>query len=167
MTDETISNEGLSLKDTLKAKRDSSNISNQEIADRSGLSVHTVANYFASRSKASSAFTVGKICMALCVSFDKAFGIVPDDTPEELNENLAKIADLENRCRALEQEVSHKEEIIQIKEDAIRHAAKELERRRPLIYCLIGLCALLAVLFAAYIVVYDLPNTGYGWFRGV
>lgn len=89
------------LKEVLKAKRDSSSISNQEIADRSGLSVHTVANYFATRSKASSAFTVGKICMALCVSFDKAFGIVPDETPEE----LAKIASLESRCRELEQEV--------------------------------------------------------------
>lgn len=158
MLDEIITDEALALKDALRTKRDANNISNQEIADRSGLSIHTVTNYFSSRSKASSAFTVGKICMALNISFDQAFGIIPDKDPEKSSTDLIHIASLEQRCRDLERDLAHKDEIIAIKN-------KSISSRRHLIYALIGLTALVIIAFIAYLLHYDLSNPYYGIFR--
>ncbi len=166
MLDEIITDEALALKDTLKEKRDKSNVSNQDIADASGLSIHTVTNYFSSRSKASSAFTVGKICMALNVSFDRAFGIIPDDSPTEMNQNLTRIASLEQKCRDLEKDLAHKDDIISMKEEAVRQCQIELKRRRPLIYTLLGITALVIIAFIVYLVHFDLTNPAYGIFRG-
>lgn len=148
MLDETITDEALALKDALKAKRDTNNISNQEIADRSGLSIHTVTNYFSSRSKASSAFTVGKICMALHISFDRAFGIVPDDTPQELNENLSRISDLEQKNRELQKELDHKSEITSMQKSAI----KKLQ----------WVIIVLAAVALIYFIRFDVLNPNYG-----
>lgn len=158
---EIIFDEGLELKDRLKEKRDQNNISNQEIADISGLSVHTVNNYFSARSKASSAYTVGKICMALRVSFDKAFSIVPDHDTEE----LSRIAELEQRCKEYETKVAHKQELIAMQENTIRSLQDEARRRRPLVWALVAIIAFLAILFAIYFVYFDLSNPNFGIYR--
>lgn len=165
MLDEKITDEGLALKDTLRKKRDSINLSNQDIADISGLPVGTVNNYFTSRSKASSAYTVGKICMALRMSFDKAFGIVPDEIPEESNADLDRIAELEQRCKDYEKDLAHQTDIIKLKDEAIRAAEEQIRRRRPIIYCLLGITALVVLAFLAYLLHFDLTNPSYGLFR--
>lgn len=165
MLDEPITDEALALKDALRDKRDQINISNQEIADRSGLSIHTVNNYFSSRSKASSAFTVGKICMALHISFDRAFGIVPDDSPEE-SANLSRIAELEQKCKDYKKDLAHSNEIISLKDTALKEAQAQIEHRRPVIRGLIIIIAILSSTFLLYLLHFDLSNPNYGIFRG-
>ena len=58
------------IKDLCKEKKDSLNLTNQNIADRANLSASTVNNYFSESSKAPSVYTVGPICAALGVSLD-------------------------------------------------------------------------------------------------
>ena len=58
----------LQIKDALKSQREEKHMTNQEISDLSGLSMNTVNNYFSSRSKAPSIYTVGPLCAALGVS---------------------------------------------------------------------------------------------------
>ena len=70
----------LQIKDALKAQREEKHMTNQEISDLSGLSMNTVNNYFSSRSKAPSIYTVGPLCAALGVSLDRYFGIIEDNS---------------------------------------------------------------------------------------
>ncbi|MGN0246823.1 MAG: helix-turn-helix domain-containing protein [Lachnospiraceae bacterium] len=81
MSDET--DHVLQIKDALKEQRDEKKMTNQDIADKSGLSLNTVTNYFSSRSKAPSIYTVGPLCAALGVSLDKYFGIVADSKKQQ------------------------------------------------------------------------------------
>ena len=66
------------IKDLCKEKKESLNLTNQNIADRANLSSSTVNNYFSESSKAPSVYTVGPICAALGVSLDSYFGIKSD-----------------------------------------------------------------------------------------
>lgn len=70
----------LQIKEALKEQRDEKKMTNQDIADKSGLSLNTVTNYFSSRSKAPSIYTVGPLCAALGVSLDRYFGIIEDNS---------------------------------------------------------------------------------------
>lgn len=70
----------LQIKEALKEQRDEMKMTNQDIADKSGLSLNTVTNYFSSRSKAPSIYTVGPLCAALGVSLDRYFGIIDDNS---------------------------------------------------------------------------------------
>ena len=160
-----LSDESARLKDVLKEKRDTRNISNQEIADVSGLSIHTVTNFFSNRSKAASAYTVGKICMALHVSFDKEFAIVPDDSPKELNENLSRISDLEELCRTYEKEIEHQKELIKIKSTAIQNFQFDIKKRRQMIFALLLIITMLIFVIAIYLFKFDLLNPYYGIFK--
>ena len=65
----------LQIKDALKAQREEKHMTNQDISDLSGLSMNTVNNYFSSRSKAPSIYTVGSLCAALGVSLVRFFFI--------------------------------------------------------------------------------------------
>ena len=62
----------LDLKESLRQRRDQLHLSNPELAELAGLPFSTVANYFSIRSKAASAYTVGKLCAALNFSLDRA-----------------------------------------------------------------------------------------------
>lgn len=164
--DELLTDEGLILKERLRAARDTSRLlTNQEIADRAGLSLSTVNNYFSNRSKASPAATVGRLCMVLHVSMDEVFGIVPDGAAAPGSEHLEQIAGMEKQCEDLRKEAAHREEIIAMKDETIKNYQLELQKRRPIIWALLVLCILLVVLFAAYILYFDVANPNYGLFQ--
>lgn len=154
------------IKDLCRERKDTLHLTNQDVADQAGISVSTVNNYFSSASKAPSVYTVGPICSALGVSLDKYFGIEGVETPTELSDRLARIADLEQKCRDYEKDLTHKDEIAAMQDNTIKHLQEEVRRRRPLIYCLIGLSALVVIAFIAYLLHYDLTNPNYGIFRG-
>ena len=145
------------LKDILRKKKESLGWTNQDVADRSGLSIHTVTNYFSTRSKSSSAYTVGKICMALQVSMDNVFGIEANRKEcEECEAIMANtVADLHAKYSRCQDTINHKDEIIKT-----LHA--ELHRKRPSILSLILLSGIIVLLFAAYVVVFDITSPDYG-----
>ncbi len=150
--DDILIDEGLVLKDRLREARDASrSLTNQEIADRSGLTIATVNNYFSNRSKASTALTVGRLCKVLHVSMDDVFGIVPED-------GVATRTAHELRIAELEAEAAHREEIIALKDD-------ELKRRRNTIIGLFAISILLLLLLLCYII-FDFLNPAFGLFRG-
>ena len=149
---EEISNESLILKDELRGKRDRLGLSNQAVADLAGLSVYTVTNYFSNRSKATSAYTVGKICMALHHSFDRAFSIVPDEAEE--------IADL-RQVHALELEVTRQTGEIERLKTVNAMLEGHAKGSHQSLMILICLCTVLAVALAAYLIIdANIPNAG-------
>lgn len=68
----------MDIQDLCKKQRFEKRFTNQYIADESGVSINTVTNFFSSRSKCPSIYTVGPICAVLDISIDEYFGICPD-----------------------------------------------------------------------------------------
>lgn len=121
------------LKDALKDKRDQKHMTNQDVADLADLPVNTVNNYFSSRSKAPSIYTVGPICAALCVSIDRHFGIVPD--PDQKGRE-----DLAESRRIIE---ARDEQIAQLLE-RLRIYKKILNIETTVIFILLASCIFIA-----------------------
>lgn len=155
MSEETC-NEALDLKDVLKDKRDALGLSNQAVADLAGLSIHTVVNYFSNRSKATSAYTVGKLCMALHVSFDRAFDITADDAAE--SESTQRIHELELENVRRDGEIGRLNAVQEMQTE--QAASKRMTHT-----VLICICIMLTVALAAYIV-FDAADYMHGFIRG-
>lgn len=71
------------LKELCREARDRQNITIQDLADETGISISTIGNFFASKSKAPNVYNAGAICAALGVSLDEYFGIEPVITTED------------------------------------------------------------------------------------
>ena len=130
------------IKDLCKEKKDSLNLTNQNIADRANLSASTVNNYFSESSKAPSVYTVGPICAALGVSLDSYFGIKSDK----------RLVDDED---ILEIRLKHAQEKYFILQKGILH-------RNKVIIALFVLCGILL----GYAIIMDLLNPSIGRIRG-
>ncbi|MFQ9197565.1 MAG: helix-turn-helix domain-containing protein [[Clostridium] leptum] len=164
---EEFAQEGTIIRDILRAKRAAMpELTNQDIANMAGLSVNTVNHCLSDRSKSSSAFTIGRLCKALHVSFDQCFGIEPDekkDSPEKENALLSEIEALQEKCDGLKQELERKEDL-----EAEPRYLSELERsaktHRKFSRWMAGLCTLLLLLFRLFNL-FDLPNPEYGIIR--
>lgn len=119
------------IKDTLKEKRDELNLTNQDIADRSGVALNTVTNYFSSRSKSPSLYTVGPICAVLGVSIDNYFGIFEEkeNTTEDDKKDII---------------IREQEDLISQLNDKIRIYKKVLNISTTVIFLLLAACAFIA-----------------------
>lgn len=120
--------------------KDAAHITNQNIADETGLSLNAVAQYLRGDTKNSSVYTVGPICCACGVDLNAYFNI---KIPSEKNPN---------DCSAC-QELAHAEQVQRIYERGLR--------TRSLI--IMGLCVVLALALVALII--DLCNPNVGWVR--
>lgn len=154
------------IKDLCRKRKDELHLTNQDVADRADISVSTVNNYFSSASKAPSVYTVGPICSALGVSLDQYFGIKAIEEPADQSAQLAHIAALEQKCHDYKRELDHKNEIISLKDEAIKAAQEQVAHRRPIIRGLIIVLGILSIAFLAYILHFDLTNPEYGIFKG-
>ena len=146
----------LDLKESIRQRRDQLHLSNPELAELSGLSLSTVANYFSIRSKSASAYTVGKLCAALNFSLDRAFGIVPSE--EDLSDSARQI-------HALELLNSHQNsEICRLRDVADLHRSYAASRRLSHIV-LICLCVLQSITLSVYLFA-DASDHEHGFFLG-
>ena len=154
------------IREYCKEEKDKRELTIQDIADQANIPLSTVKNYFSESSKNPSVYTVGPICAALGVSLDKYFGIKSEDRPAEQSEQLSRISILEKRCQDLEKDIAHLNDIINLKDMAIKDAKEEVRRRRPIIYLLLFMSILTVGAFIAYLLHFDLTNPSYGLFRG-
>ena len=146
----------LDLKESLRQRRDQLHLSNPELSDLSGLPLNTVTNYFSARSKAASAYTVGRLCAALNFSHDRAFGIVPSE--DDLSDSARQI-------HALELLNSHQNsEICHLRDVADLHRSYAASRRLSHIV-LVCLCVLQSVTLSIYLFA-DASDHEHGFFLG-
>lgn len=73
----------MTIQDLCREQRKKLGLSAQEIADRSGVPLSTVNNFFAAASKSPTLATAGAICAVLGVSLDAFYGVVPAPSPED------------------------------------------------------------------------------------
>ena len=143
-------------------------ITNQDLADATGKSERTVAQFLRGEIPNASCETVASICKELGVSVDEHYGItMPEPNPDEqLTEkirtlesenhvlkiqNVELIGEVEN----LKSEVSHQKE----KADFLR---AQLKTRRPVIYTLMCSCAVMSFTLLVYIILdANVPDAGF------
>lgn len=114
-------------------------LTNQAIADRSGLALNTVSQYLRGESKNASVYTVGLICHALGIDMNAYFGISPP-APEPVSELLR----LENKS-------------LRTQRDQLRKSLKMHRITTLVLLSIVTLCAFALVL--------DILSPTLGWFR--
>lgn len=138
-------------------------ITNQDLAEATGKSERTVAQFLRGEIPNASCETVASICREFGVSVDEHYGIAPPkpSPDEKLTEEIHA---LESECHALTlrnveltQEVAHQKE----KADFLR---TQLKARRPVIYSL--MCVSVTTAFALLIyIILDVNVPGVGFIR--
>lgn len=143
-------------------------ITNQDLADATGKSERTVAQFLRGEIPNASCETVASICKELGVSVDEHYGItMPESNPDEQltkenrtleSENHAlKVQNVEliGEVENLKSEVSHQKE----KADFLR---AQLKTRRPVIYTLMCSCAVMSFTLLVYIILdANVPDAGF------
>ena len=123
-------------------------LTHQDIADKAGLPLQTVKNFFSRASKSPSVYTVAAICKVLGISLDEIFGISEHLTPTEET--------LQARNDELERHVDAKTDPIEIMRRGVRI-------RNIVIAIMFVIIAMLAV-WCVYI---DFHCIDYGFWRGI
>lgn len=118
------------LQEAMKAEKQRQGKTNQQMIDESGVARSTVNNFFAGQLGGPGLVQTAALCKVLGMSIDGAMGLSPAPA-----EDTAK----------LRAELDHKEELIA----TLRGGVAE---RKPVIYGLLGLCALLGLALMMYIV---------------
>ncbi len=144
-----------SIQDVCREKRKALGMSSQEVAEKSGVSLSTVNNFFAAASKLPSSATVGAICAALGVSLDAFYGI--SEPPD-----AGLIRQLEQEREESAQLLSHEREKIAMLQNTVDRQLHNIKTLRHIIFALLVILALAFV----YGITLDILNPDMGLFRG-
>ena len=120
--------------------KDTAHVTNQHIADETGLALNTVSQYLRGDTKHPSVYTVGPICRACSVDLNAYFNI---KIPSEKNPD---------DCSACT-ELAHAEQMRRIYERGLRVRSVTI----------MGLCVILVL--ALVVLIIDLCNPNVGWVR--
>ena len=144
----------MTIQDLCKDKKSALHMTAQDIADKSGVPLSTVNNFFANASKAPSINTAGPICKVLGVSIDEYFEITDKLTMSE--EVLsAKNDTLRAHKKELEKHLVDNGKTMKIMMDGVR------TRNRIIAALLVLLC--LTIVYAIYL---DFHCIQFGFWRG-
>lgn len=149
------------LKELCREARDRQNITIQDLADETGISISTIGNFFASKSKAPNVYNAGAICATLGVSLDEYFGIEPVITTEDelaqANEQLAH----QKQIHDADVHIARLEGGIEQMKKTIEYQRKKVRDTKFAIYGLMLLCAIFMAVIVGYIFFdYCVPNQG-------
>lgn len=146
------------LKELCREARDRQNITIQDLADETGISISTIGNFFATKSKAPNVYNAGAICAALGVSLDRYFGITetlpPEDQMVQLqhdHQNELEIARLEGSMEQMAKTIDYQRRKVRITKFAI--------------YGLMLVCAIFLAVIVGYIF-FDYRITNQGLIQG-
>ena len=103
----------MNIQKRCQEQKDLLRLTHQDIADKAGLPLQTVKNFFSRASKSPSVYTVAAICKVLGISLDEVFGISEHLTPTEET--------LQARNDELERHVDAKADMIEIMRRGIRN----------------------------------------------
>ena len=137
----------MTIQDICRERKSALGMTAQEIADKSGVPLSTVNNFFASASKSPALYTTAPICAVLGVSLDAYFGIGDHLTATE--ETLQAEKD------GLEKRLSNKKETVELLKKALRF-------RRHIIYNLL-IVIIVLLIWCVYI---DTHCLDFGFWRG-
>ena len=127
----------------IRKAKDASGLTNQELADKSGIPYNTVCTITAGTAKQAAFPSVAAICVVLGLSLDETLGLRDTDTSGYIRE-----LEIESAC---------------MKKD-VEHFKRQSTIYRPLIFGLIGICAILLCAVVGYII-FDIQLKNIGLFK--
>lgn len=127
----------------IRRAKDASGLTNQELADKSGIPYNSVCTITAGTAKQATLANVAAICAVLGLSLDEIAGLRSADT----NDYIRKL-EIENAC--MKKDVEHFKRLSTI--------------YRLLIFGLIGICAILLCAVVGYII-FDIQFKNIGLFK--
>ena len=131
-------------RERIKSEKNKQGYSIAALADASGISLSSVSRLLDGTQSDPKLYNAVAMCKVLNVSIDEIFGLrKSEESPEALKAQL-QAADLENaRLREENRRLELTNGILE----------KEISARTPLIYILLGLCAVLSLALAAYLII--------------
>lgn len=130
------------------------NLTNQQLATAANVPQSFVNKLLAAGTTGSAnAFYMASVCEVLGLSMDDLMGLPKPEDPGQ-----------EDAIAILQTEIDHRDALLAEKDKQIKMIQKGLQSRRTLIYSLTGLCILLAVALAAYVIL-DALNPQMGLIR--
>lgn len=128
----------------LKRAKESMHLTNQQFVDDSGVSFSTVSKIMAGNRIDPKLSDGVAMCMTAGLSVDEIFGLAKaKDDPDALH----------TRIHELELENAHLAGEVDKLQAVNRVQSEQVKARRPLIYSLLGLCAVMALLLIVYLFV--------------
>lgn len=133
----------------VKRAKNSSGLTLQELSDKTGVPYNNICTVNAGTMKQPLLYYSAATCKVLGLSLDKLFGLPRDDTQEladakAVNHKL----EIENACA--KKDVEHHKRVNAV--------------YRPLIFCLVGVCAILLCVGVGYII-FDIQLKNIGLFK--
>lgn len=149
------------LKELCREARDRQNITIQELADETGISISTIGNFFATKSKAPNVYNAGAICAALGVSLDNYFGIEPVITPENKLVQANEQLDHQKQIHDADVHIANLEGSMEQMAKTIDYQRKKVWITKFAIYGLMLVCAIFLAVIVGYIFFdYRVPTQG-------
>lgn len=147
----------------MKAQKELQHKTNQQIADETGVSIHTINKFFAGNMSNPGIFSLAPMIIDLNMSLDSLIGISPE------------IEDQSMEIERLKSELAHKDELLEEKERTLSMcqqrcdgAVRELKNVRrdwkTITYAACSLACLLGFFLVVYVVL-DARNPNMGLFR--
>lgn len=149
------------LKELCREARDRQNITIQDLADETGISISTIGNFFATKSKAPNVYNAGAICAALGVSLDEYFGIEPVITTEDELTHANDQLKHQKQLHDADVRIAHLEGSMEQMTKTIEYQRKKSRDTKFAIYGLTLLCAIFMAVIVGYIFFdYRIPHQG-------
>lgn len=146
-----------------KEAKKTQNVSNNEIAVRSGTPLATVTKFFNEGSKNPSAITMSNIARVLNVSLDEVFGLKQPENKLDPNIEVIVNAHVENIKEKDEYIKEQNERIAQLQEDIKELRIEKLkiqkEKSKILTFAFVFACVVI------FILLFDMMNGHFGYFR--
>ena len=138
----------MNIQKRCQEQKDLLRLTHQDIANKAGLPLQTVKNFFSRASKSPSVYTVAAICKVLGISLDEGFGISEHLTPTEET--------LQARNDELERHVDAKADTIEIMRRGVRIRNG-----------VVAIMFVIIVLLTVWCVYIDFHCIDYGFWRGI
>lgn len=131
-------------RERIKTEKTKQGYSIAALADASGISLSSVSRLLDGTQSDPKLYNAVAMCKVLNVSIDEIFGLRQSaDSPEALKEQLQAASEENAKLREENRRLELTNGILE----------KELSARKPLIYVLLGLCAVLSLALAAYLII--------------
>lgn len=153
------------LKELCREARDRQNITIQDLADETGISISTIGNFFATKSKAPNVYNAGAICAALGVSLDNYFGIEPVITPENKLAQANEQLEHQKQIHDADVHIANLEGSMEQMAKTIDYQRKKARITKFAIYGLMLVCAIFLAVIVGYIF-FDYRITNQGLIQG-
>nr|DAQ52666.1 MAG TPA: Helix-turn-helix XRE-family like protein [Caudoviricetes sp.] len=149
------------LKELCREARDRQNITIQDLADETGISISTIGNFFASKSKAPNVYNAGAICAALGVSLDEYFGIEKTITTEDELVQVSEQLKHQKQIHDADVHIANLEGSMEQMAKTIDYQRKKARLTKFAIYGLMLVCSMFMAVIVGYIFFdYRVPNQG-------